>query len=203
MIRCLAFEFPHMQKVAALRCCFLAMIVVLVFGGYTPIDARIPLGAGLPLPNPDDLIHIDMRPTSPQRLPAWIDETVTHTQTNGRADAKARPFHVRFRGYMRDIWPEETATLTDAALDATVARAIAAAQQLDLEPQSNVVVNFVVIEMVAPHVIADAIFYIDQVKDRVAPSGYSNILLMVAVSALPAERAEVVSARASFWPSYP
>jgi hypothetical protein len=142
-------------------------------------------------------------PAPATRLGAGRLYVMTDAQMTVFSGVAADAFRARFRSYMRDIWPEETAALDDATLDSMSAHAITTAQMLDIPLQPDVIVTLAIIQMLAPEVIADGDFYLGQVRGKVASSGYPNILLMVATSTMPADRANVVVARAAYWTSYP
>jgi hypothetical protein len=141
-------------------------------------------------------------PVPPTRLGAGRVYEMTPAQMEAFSGVAADAFFDRFRRYMRDIWHDETAGMDDAALNTMADRAISRAQELGITPEANVVVDLAVIEMVAPEIGADADFYIDQVKEKVAPGGYTNVLLVVATAQMSQERAEMVMARAAYWTSY-
>jgi hypothetical protein len=184
---------------------FDARIALAFLGAVGPADAQAFLGPNdrLLVPRGGALVELQPAlPVPPTRLGAGRAYVMTPAQMEAFSGVAADAFRDRFRRYMRDIWPDETRAMDDDALDDMAGRAVARALDLGITPQADVVVKLSLIEMVTPQVLPRAESLIAQVRDKVPPAGYANILLAVAVATLPEERGEMMKARTAWWRSY-
>ncbi|MGH1367771.1 MAG: DUF4123 domain-containing protein [Maritimibacter sp.] len=128
---------------------------------------------------------------------------MTPVQMLAFSEVAGEAYRGRYLRYMRQVWPELIKGLSDAELAQKLDEALTTADRLGIPRDMSAPVNLVIVSLIAPDVLEDAEFFLDQFKSQMpaglSPSGYPNALLTVAEMDLTPKQAEYFFEKVQYW----